>query len=161
MQSQSWVFLKFSFFSPILQFSFLLFSSLHSPSLIIHQRPFPFVLRFPHLWEEATFTNFHDQSPFSFSDRNSTGPSLCSHLYSVLCLFSSLFLLLFRFSLFCHPSFNYFQITFTFSHSGDLSCSFMLELSCRGALLPLLPFASTEPRPSPGTSCLNRWISAS
>ena len=47
------------------------------------------------------------------------------------------------------------------STTGALSCSFMLELSCRGALLPPLPFPPTKPRPSPGTSCLNRWISAS
>ena len=114
MQSQSWVFLKFSSFSPILKFSFPLFSSLHSPSLIsdksfINFLSLSFFLCFPHLWEEATFTNFHDQSPFSFSDRNSPGLSLCSHLSSTHCLFSSHFLLLFRFSLFCqfchlHPS---------------------------------------------------------
>ena len=91
--------------SPFL--SFLLSTLLHLS--FINFLSLSFFLCFPHLWEEATFTNFHDQSPFSFSDRNSPGLSLCSHLSSTHCLFSSHFLLLFRFSLFCqfchlHPS---------------------------------------------------------
>ena len=53
-----------------------------------------------------------------------------------------------------------FKITFTFYHSGALSCSLMLEFSCRRTLLPPLPFPTTKPCPSPSTSCFNRLISS-
>ena len=103
MQSQSWVLfpiLLFSRFQTALPFPqlrigrrqcCLLSFLLHF--LIIH----PFSGTFRSSIPKLGRSYFHKRS-LSFSDRSSSGPSFCSSLSSAHCFFSSLFLLVFRFS---------------------------------------------------------------
>ena len=147
------IFLQFASNFPIL---LSLFSFLHSLFLSIH----PLCFFPPHLLSKI-FRNF--QKIRRRKNSSSISLFLLQVLLSLLIfLLLTVSFLLFFFFYSGFPSYArglcvILKQSFTFP-SGDLSSSFMLELSSRGAFLPPLPFPPTKSRPSPGTSCLHRFF---